>query len=181
MAKSSSINLFKGQEKSFREKLITWVFSFGRVIVIVTEAVALTAFLYRFSLDRQLIDLHERIKQKETIVKLLQKDEETYRNLQDRIKLAATLGKKSSVLTKIFQEILSLTPPDLAFNNISLTQKNLRVDANFSSIQTLTTFVNSLRKHASVSSVSIDKIENKTSSAIISVGITATFKNNYDK
>lgn len=181
MAKSPSINLFKGQEKSFIEKLIAWVLSFGRIIVIVTEAVALTAFLYRFSLDRQLIDLHERIKQKETIVKLLQKDEDTYRNLQDRIKLAATLGKKSNVLIKIFQEVMSFTPPDLAFNNVSLTPKNLSVDANFSSIQSLAAFVNSLRKHASVGSVSIDKIENKTSRAIISVGITATFKNNYDK
>ena len=66
-----SINLFKDKNKNFFDLFIKWALSIGRVVVIATEAIALSAFLYRFSLDQQLIDLNDKIVQKQALVKLL--------------------------------------------------------------------------------------------------------------
>lgn len=176
MAKSQSINLFKGRGKSFAEKFINWALTAGRVVVILTEGIALSAFLYRFSLDRQLIDLHESIKQKETIVKLLKEDEDIYRNFQERIQTAGQLDEKSQEAEKKFTDILSFIPPDIFIERITLSSKNLRVDASFRNVSTLSQFVEALREYPEISSVSLDKITNKTSAATLLVGISATFR-----
>lgn len=174
--KASTINLYKGKEKSFVEKFITWALTLGRVVVILTEAVALAAFLYRFSLDRQLIDLHDKIKQKETIVKLLKKDEDKYRNVQDRIQLAATLAEKGTALPNTFTAITKFTPTDLTIQSVTVSTRGIRIETNLRSISSLTQFVNSLKTYPNVSTVSIDKIENKASTATIIAGISVTFR-----
>lgn len=174
--KVTAINLFKGREKSFTEKFINWALTIGRVVVIVTEGIALLAFLYRFSLDRQLIDLHEKIKQKETIVKLLKNNEDRYRNLQERLLLISNLGKKSASTSKTFIDINNLVPPDVILNNFSFSTDSLKIDLSTQSVASLLTLINSLKSYPLVNTVSLDRIENRTSNGTILVGITTTFK-----
>src|SRR5258706_9366482 len=95
MLKSPAINLAKGRGQTFLDRFLNWALSIGRVVVIVTEAVALTAFLYRFNLDRQIIDLHSRINQEQIIVKLLNNNETTFRSLQDRLSLINKLSQQA--------------------------------------------------------------------------------------
>lgn len=173
---SSSINLYKGKDKSIVEKFIDWALTLGRVVVILTEAIALLAFLYRFSLDRQLIDLHEQIKRKERIVNQLQKEEEKFRNLQDRITIAGALNEKSASFGKTFSDIMQLSPRDTSITSIHFSTNNVRFEARFQSLSGLTQFINELKKYPGIKTVSLDRIENKTSSAIIGIGVSATFK-----
>jgi hypothetical protein len=52
MAKDQiSINLLDNKGKSFTEQFLDWALAIGRLLIIVTETVALAAFLYRFSID----------------------------------------------------------------------------------------------------------------------------------
>ena len=92
--KPISINLLK-QQTSLVDRFIDWALTIGRLLVILTEIVALSAFIYRFSLDRQLIDLHSKITQEQAIANYLNNNEKKYRNLQDRLAIAtnySTLG-----------------------------------------------------------------------------------------
>ena len=91
--KFGSINLVKSDKGETVERVINWLLSIGRILVIVTELVALGAFLWRFGLDQQLIDLHSKIKQKQAIVEAFKKNEEEYRNLQDRLSIAASFAR----------------------------------------------------------------------------------------
>src|SRR3989344_9329514 len=81
----SSINLYKGKSRNFIDRFILWTLSAGRLIIILTEILALSAFLYRFSLDRNLIDLNDKIKNEEIILNYLKKNEENFRSIQDRL------------------------------------------------------------------------------------------------
>lgn len=171
-----SINLLKGKEKSFFDKFIHWALTIGRLIVILTETVALSAFLYRFTLDRQLIDLRDEIKQKEAIVKLLQNNENKFRNLQERLVLAAKTENKSNEIIEILKEVINLAPKGFVFNTLNVSKENIKINANAQSVFALTVFIKSLRDNPHIASVSLDKIENKTASALIVVGITATLK-----
>lgn len=174
--KSISINLVKGRNKSFLDKFIKWALTGGRLIVILTESLALFTFLYRFDLDRKLIDSHDRIAQKQAIVKLLKNNEDKYRNLQNRISIASTLSSNNQISDK-FQKITKETPQDIIFNNLVLSENFIRVDAVAQSIISLNNFIKTLKSDKEVSSISLDRIENKTSNGTISVGITAMFKN----
>ncbi len=177
MQKPLQINLVKKKIDYFDE-FIKWALSIGRLVVILTEGVALLTFIYRFSLDRQLIDLHSKILQEQTIVTSLKDQEETYRNLQDRLTLAQTVSKQSGDRVKIYSDIQKNAPSDIIFNSLSVFEEGLRINATFKSVSSISKLVDFLKNYDPVASVSIDKIENKSSSASILVGITALFKSN---
>lgn len=173
MAKrSTSINLLKSSKNDTLEQVINWSLTVGRVLVIVVELIALGAFLFRFGLDRQIIDLHTQIKNKQIIVADLKQSEDTYRNLQDRLAIAASFSSLGESQVKEFTDIIDFAPNGLNFNAVSFDGQSLRIDANVTSVEALSIFVASLKAYKPIDSVSLDKIENKTSNAIINVGIT---------
>lgn len=174
--KLGSINLVKNDKGDSIERVINWLLSVGRVLVIITELVALGAFLWRFGLDQQLIDLHSKIKQKQAIVSAFKKNEDEYRNLQDRLSIAAAFANSSGKRFNTYKEILTLAPSGIAFTKLSQSSKTLSMEINVNSVSSLSTFVNALKSHQNIEGVSIDKIETKTSRAVIVVGISATLK-----
>ena len=173
-----SINLSKSQT-SLTDRFINWALTFGRLVIIITEVVALSAFIYRFSLDRQLVDLHSKITQEQAIVNYLKNSESNYRNLQSRLSLAANYSSLSQERIKIFSDVIGFAPQNMIFNSLSLFSNNIRIDADVSSFASLNTFINSLKNYPAIDTVSVDKIENKPSSAVITVNITATLKPNF--
>lgn len=171
-----SINLLGNRQESIFEKFIDWALTIGRLVVILTEVIALSAFFYRFTLDRQLIDLHSKIKQETAIVSYLKDREETYRNLQDRLSVVSTFSSSEEKKIKTFNDVIGLATGGMTFNQLVLTKTHIQIAATFQYISSLTSFVNSLKKYPDVESVSIDKIENKLSNALISVSITVNLK-----
>jgi Tfp pilus assembly protein PilN len=178
--KSPSINLVK-KKVDFVDEFIKWALSIGRLLVILTELVALFTFIYRFSLDRQLIDLHTKIKQEQAIVSAFKEQEDTYRNLQERLAIASDASSTNQNKVKIITDIEDNTPSDITYDSISLFENGIRIQASIHSISSLSEFVDYLKSYKGVSSVSIDKIENKASTATISVGITVLFDKNLNK
>ena len=172
--KHNSINLLKAKEISFLDKFLNWALTIGRLVVIATELIALSAFIYRFSLDRQLIDLHSKIRQEEAIVNSLKNSENSYRNLQDRLATAATFSETGGEQYTVFKEIVSFIPQGMSLNQMNIYNDRVQIDANFQFISSLTSFINALKTYPKISSININKIENKLSSAVISVGITVT-------
>src|SRR5258706_16059589 len=111
MSKLPTINLNKGRNQtSFFETFVTWSLTIGRIIVITTEAVALAAFLYRFKLDQQLVDLHDKIKLEQVEVMQLKKSEDTFRNIQDRLSSGKTLNLQSFSDSDLYHNLMSLIP-----------------------------------------------------------------------
>src|SRR5689334_17423335 len=114
-----SINLAKNRGETFTDRLIQFALTIGRGLVVLTEAIALGAFLFRFGLDRQIIDLHDRISQEQAVIKLLKKNEDTYRNLQDRIALAKSIATQARATSKTITDIFSFIPADMQIKAIT--------------------------------------------------------------
>jgi Tfp pilus assembly protein PilN len=174
--KSASINLLKSNKNDTLEQIINWTLTVGRAMVIIVELIALGAFLFRFGLDQQLIDLRSTIKQKQAIVTALKDSEDTYRNLQDRLGVAYSFSNLGKEQVKVFKDIIGFAPSGIVFTNVTFTQGNVRIEANAFSVNALSKFVDALKKYPVVRTVSLDKIENKTANALITVSITATLK-----
>lgn len=170
-----SINLVKNKQIPLIDKFMNWALTAGRLIVIITEVVAVSAFIYRFSLDERIVDLHSAIKQKQALVSLLKRDEDKYRNLQERIALASTISEKSAKTNKIVLGIISLVPPGVRINDFIFNKDRINISVNLSSVSALTDFIESLKDHPNIKSLSIDTIENKPSLGIL-VTVTALLK-----
>lgn len=172
---SVSINLVQ-KDIPFLDKFVAWALTIGRFLVIITEIVALSAFIYRFSLDRELIDLHSKIKQQQLIVNYFKSNEYLYRDLQDRLALSSTFSKAGNNTIQIFKDIAKFASKDVILNNFGLYRDRIVISANASSTSSLTSFTNSLKSYKQIQSVSIDSIENKITSGLIVVHITAFLK-----
>lgn len=171
-----SINLIKDQKSDLLERIINWSLGVGRILIIVTELIALGAFLWRFGLDQQLVDLHTEIKQKQAIVGAFKKNEDEYRNLQDRLSIASNFTQTERKRFQIYKDVLGLATSGITFNKISLSSNNLVIEITVDSVSSLSNFTNSLKLYSQIETVSIDKIETKTSSAVIVIGISADLK-----
>lgn len=169
-----SVNLAKNRGESVWDQFITWSLNAGRVVVILTEVIALAAFLYRFSLDRTLVDLHDRITQEQSVLTLLKGNEALYRNLQSRLKIANVSINQSGQTLKTFQNILSLIPTDLDVTVFTMTHNTFRLEGTSSSIASLRSFVDKLKSYPNVASVSLDQIQTNTATATVDVNISVT-------
>jgi len=170
---SASINLLKGEGDNFLDRFIDWALTIGRLLVILTEIIALSSFIYRFTLDRQIIDLHSKIKQEEAVISFLQNEEKTYLNLQERLGVISTYSSKQQDKIKIFQDILRFAPQGMTFTDITVSENTVNIAANFQLSSSLKEFVNSLEDYEPIKNVSIGKIENRLSNAQIVAVISA--------
>src|SRR5260221_21750 len=98
--KSISINLLDNDHHNTFDIFISWALSTGRIIIIVTEIVALVAFLQRFDLDEKLSDLHSKMKFDQQVVDALQSNEKTYRSLQFRLQSESQLNNSNAAILK---------------------------------------------------------------------------------
>lgn len=175
MQGTESINLIKSKANKLDE-VIKWALSIGRLLIILTELVAFSTFLYRFTLDRTLIDLHEKINQEQAIVASLKDREEIYRNLQGRITDISKITKSGSRNIKILNDVARLTPTEITFNSFAIEGNQIAIDSDVGSIPSLTNFLTLLRDYSETSSVSVDRIDNQSLNNAINVLTTVQLK-----
>lgn len=175
--KDISIN-FVGENLSFLDRFVNWALTVGRVVVILTELIALTAFLYRFSLDRQLIDLHTKIKQEQAVVSYLKNYEETFRDLQNRINLSSDFGIVSQDKIKMLNDVVSFAPSGAVFNNFYIQEDRIRLSITSGSVSAISSFIKRFKSYQKIENVIVEKIEDRASSASITVNITGILKGN---
>jgi hypothetical protein len=173
-----SINLVPGRDDTLLIQFLNWALSIGRLLVILVETLALGTFLYRFTLDWQIVDYKDKIKAQRSIVESFKSQEEDFRDLQTRLAIIKQLDNASSNSPKILSDIIDMGKGYITFKSINVSTKTIRIEAKSSFIEPLMAFVNSLKKHPDIATVSIDRVENKTSSIEIIVGISAELKEN---
>lgn len=176
MKDTASINLLRGQNKGFGDKFLSWALTIGRLLVILTETTALLMFLYRFGIDRQLIDTHDKIKNNGFIVSHLTENEKMFRNVQDRLTLAKKIDAEATKSSMLFADFYSFTTRHVTVNLLTLSTDSVKIDVSSQSISALNAFITQLKQRPDVSIVSVEKVENKTSTATIIVSVTAKLK-----
>lgn len=175
MQSTSSINLIKSRASTLDE-ILRWTLGIGRFLIIITEIVALTMLLYRFILDRTLIDLNEKIIQEQKVITSLKEKEAVYRDLQGRIMDVSRITISGGRNVKILNDVTKLTPPEITFNSFAIENNQIAIDSQIQSIASLTNFLALLRDYPEISSVSVERIDNNSLSNSINVLIKVTLK-----
>jgi len=170
-----SINLAQDKEISSFDKFVDWTLAIGRLIVIITEVIAVGAFIYRFSLDEKLVNLHSEIRKRQITISSLRNDENKFRNLQDRIALASSFSEKGLKTSQNITNFAKLIPEQVKINNLSLSKDQVNTDVDVASISLLSDLLSSLKNSNAIKSISIDNIENNPSVGL-SVIVTTMLK-----
>jgi len=171
-----TINLLPQNRESLLNQFLDWALTIGRLLVILTEMVALGTFIYRFGLDMQIVNLHDDIKSKSFIVDNFKDAETKFRDVQDRLATAKKYSAVSHTTTAIFTEISKFGQDKITFKDINVSTQDAKIVIEARSASAISQFVNGLKDDSSITTISIDKITNNTSSAEITVYLTATLK-----
>lgn len=154
-----NINLEIHTQYSLKNVLFKWIIQIGKVMIVLTELVALGALGYRFYIDRQIVDLHDEIKRQELLVGSLQKQETEYRGLQERLFYIDTLEKESKAQVATLQEILQImNTGGFSTTNLSVSKNTIAISGTVATIFSLDSLIDSLKNNDDVTSISIDEI-----------------------
>jgi hypothetical protein len=175
--KPAPINLIKVDQNELVNQVINWALTIGRVLIIIVEIIALSAFIYRFILDNQLRDINSRIQQDQSLLSLKQQREATFRNLQDRLYLEASIVNQGQEKVKLVKDIIGFATPGISFMNVDYSKNQVIIQLNTTSVFPLSVFIDSLKNYPLTDSISIDLINNHSDTANIEVDLTVNLKN----
>lgn len=146
MPKAKQINLLPQEEfeSSTLGRILKWVMTTFRYIVILTEMIVMGAFLSRFWLDAQNADLSDSMKAKSAQIDSQASFEQNFRKLQSQLAIFKSLDsgdKTTSIFTKIAQKV----PSEVLLQNVSIQDEKIQVKAIASNEVGVAQFVSNLK------------------------------------
>lgn len=153
------INLSGKPKDSLSGLFFKWAVNTGRIIIVTTELLALGALLYRFTIDRKIVDLHDQIKIVTASVKSQEKKENDYRSIQERLKNIKETNDATEIKIDIMNQILkTVTSGDFSSTNLILNENIINLTGSTFSIFPINNFIDELKQNPEVASISIDEI-----------------------
>jgi Tfp pilus assembly protein PilN len=162
-----SINLLPRDsfENSTIGVILEWSLVFGKWAVILTQLVVMAAFLYRFTLDRQLTDLRKSINQDVAIIKSYEKIEQEYAIAQKQVNKAKEVLDGQALVINTLAEIGKITPSDVWFEKIGISKTSLTLSAYAGSLTGFGQFLTAMTKDSMFSKISLARLETSSNAS----------------
>lgn len=174
--KKEEINLLpqRGFESTTTGRVLAWVLSSFRIIVIVTEIIVMVAFLSRFWLDAQNTDLTEDLERKQAVLSSSLNFEKEFKDTQKRLKIYSDLTSDKLSKATVANTISKLLPPDIFLTIITFNDREIGISGispNEKSIQQLIVNLNSSDIFESVLLMGIKSDEENVNSLIFELRV----------
>jgi len=163
-------------------RVIRWISTVGRYVIVFTELIVIGAFLSRFWLDRKNSDLSDVIRQQKAILGSTQQFEDDYNLLQKKLNSIRTYYTQQPEFQTKISTLVESTPPDITYESLNLTtgdDKNLAANLSLTAFQesSIINFMTNLILNPKISSVDVNKIEKKPKESKYYIDITISFNN----
>ena len=173
--KKSQINLLpqKGFSSSTTGRVLLWILSTFRVIVIVTEIVVMGAFLSRFWLDAQNTDLSDEIKEKQVIISSYNTVEKDFKKTQKRLAVFSTLIVNKGFANSISNSVITRIPTDTYLTSLKHSTDGLILEGISPSERSIQQFLINLQVVGELKGLSIKNITTDEDSGFLSFSFRA--------
>ncbi len=162
-------------------RVLRWITTVGRFVIVFTELIVISAFLSRFWLDRKNSDLSDVIRQQKAILESTQDFEKEFVLLQQRLQTIKELYASRYEYDHKVQTLVDSVPPDIIYNLLSLQPSSdgfINADLNLISYkeESIVDFITNLIVNPDIQSVEVQRIEKKPKDSRYLVKILLTFK-----
>ena len=166
-------------------RLLRWLTTVGRFIIVFTELIVISAFLSRFWLDRKNSDLSEVLRQQKAILNSTADFEKEFSSLQTRLKFISTFFQKQPDYPGTIKSLVNTVPDGVFFQTFNLGQSETDPSRLISVLRLYTyqedsiiSFITNLTLNPDIDSVNVRRIEKKAKDNKYYVDISLTFKKN---
>ncbi len=146
-------------ESSTAGVVLTWLLSFGKWAVIVTQLIVMGTFLWRFGLDRELTDLKKNIAKDVAIIKSYNQIERDFTLTQKRLVTAGEVIATQKAVSEEIRKLSQVTPPDVWYEEINLSPSATNFTAYSGSLSGFGRLLTALQQDKGYSSVTVRKIQ----------------------
>ncbi|KKR29381.1 hypothetical protein A2715_03345 [Candidatus Woesebacteria bacterium RIFCSPHIGHO2_01_FULL_39_32] len=175
----TEINLLpqKGFEATTTGRILAWILSTFRVIVIVTEIIVMIAFLSRFWLDAQNSDLDEKLDEKKALLSTSLTFENQFRDTQKRLSVFSQITSQESVLSSSLKDIASHLPDDLFLSSVTFNKNSYTIEGITPNERSIQQLIVNLGSSGIFQSVGLNEISSDVRSPdLLNFKLIANFK-----
>ncbi len=171
---------------STSSRILRWVTTVGRVVIIVTELIVIGAFLSRFYLDRKNADLSEIIRQQKAILDSTQNFENEFTDIQTKLTTIKKVYSATPDYDVKIQNLVSSTPLDIKYERLTVKKSdNGQISADISLFayqeESIVNFITNLILNPETDSVNVKSIQKNSKENFYRVSISLTFKKEVNK
>ena len=161
--KQININLIIRDQvgNSFTELFLSWVLTYGRYIIIITQIIVLSVFFFRFKIDRDHTDLKELISQKQAILESMSDMEAETRRVQGRLATIRAISADQDSLLKVIRFLQQNVPTDTVFSNLSIAPDHMNFQATSKNLKSFNYILKLLQKDRKFMDVTLQDLSRK--------------------
>jgi hypothetical protein len=169
----TSINLSGKPKESTSSLFYKWTIHVGRIVIVLTELVALSALFYRFIIDRQIADLNDQIDRQVNFIQSQSQRENQFRSLQNRLFVIKSVKEDTEGKIQVMNLILESAREGIFSTDTLAVNKNLiSVNGATSSVFALNSFVETLKTNKHITAISINEITSGGAGILFKLDIT---------
>jgi Tfp pilus assembly protein PilN len=158
--KKNRINLLPQEEfaQSTLGRVLAWLLSSFRVIVIITELFVMMVFLSRFWLDAKSADLNDLITQRQAVLVASVDFEKEFRGAQKKLNIFSELTTVDKLTTGHLNNVSSLIPPEIVLSSFSFVNDIIKIEGISPNERGIAQFVANLEANDEFEEIAITQI-----------------------
>jgi len=158
--KKNRINLLPQEEfaQSTLGRVLAWLLSSFRVIVIITELFVMMVFLSRFWLDAKSADLNDLITQRQAVLVASVDFEKEFRGAQKKLNIFSELTTVDKLTTDHLNNVSSLVPPEIVLSSFSFVSDSIKIEGISPNERGIAQFVANLEASDEFQEITITQI-----------------------
>jgi Tfp pilus assembly protein PilN len=153
------INLLPPPQQSFIDKAIFFSYNYLRYILVITQMVVLGVFTYRFTVDQDIVDLKDRLRQKQEIVKVSKPLLAEGAVIDDKIRNIKSIISKQQETLDMISYYLSIYPEKISATHLTIQQNEVSLEGRTSDINVLQSFYKRLKDDNKFKSSELKNVE----------------------
>ena len=166
----------ESNNNSLPSRIIRYLTTVGRYIIVFTELIVISAFISRFWLDRQNSDLSETLRQQKAILESTTEFNNEYTSLQTRLKYIDSHYKSQANYPQNIQSIVTSLPDNVFLQNFIIDKDTAQLTIYSYQEDPLVNLIVNLSLNPGISTVDIQKIEKKSKDSKYFVNLSLKFK-----
>lgn len=153
--------------QSFSNRLLHWISTVGRILLITTNLIVVSVFISRFWLDRKNADLSETLRQQKAIIESTKEFEADFNSLQARLNYIKSYILSSNSLSPKLVSLTQSIPTQVLIDNLTVNDGDtattvVQLTATALNEQSIVDLVSNLILNPQIKSVEISSIEKKS-------------------
>jgi len=153
------INLFPEKDKNVSEKIIYFAFHYLRYILVITQFVAICVFFFRFKVDQEIVDLKDKLNQKQSIVTATSDLVSRVQELDSKMKQVQLVLDEQEVFQSQYSYTLSQISPEIRIDNFIMGADAVDIDGSSATVEPIKTMYDALQEDQKYKVIDLSTIE----------------------